>query len=104
MLGSYGIQVFGADNYTSAINLIQLVKPDFILLDVLMPKMDGWQMIKNFKSNPDTANIPVIISSVLFEPELSQAVNAAGYIRKPINRLELIKTLQDLNLIKIDEA
>jgi CheY-like chemotaxis protein len=103
MLGSYGIQVFGADNYLAAVDLIQLVKPDFILLDVLMPKMDGWQMIKNFKSNPDTASIPVIISSVLYEPELSQAVNAVGYIRKPINRLELIKTLQELNLIKVDE-
>jgi CheY-like chemotaxis protein len=104
MLGSYGIQVFGADNYNAALNLIQLVKPDFILLDILMPKMDGWQMIKNFKANPETMNIPVIISSVLFEPELSQAVNAVAYIRKPINRLELIKTLTDLNLIKIDEV
>lgn len=103
MLGSYGIQVFGADNYTNALNLIQLVKPDFILLDILMPKMDGWQMIKNLKSNPQTAEIPVIICSVLFEPELSQAVKAAAYIRKPINRLELIKTLQDLNLIKTVE-
>jgi CheY-like chemotaxis protein len=103
MLGSYGIQVFGADNYNSALNLIQLVKPDFILLDILMPKMDGWQMIKNLKSNPETLDIPVIICSVLFEPELSQAVKAAAYIRKPINRLELIKTLQELNLIKNDE-
>jgi CheY-like chemotaxis protein len=103
MLGAYGIQVFGADNYTNALNLIQLVKPDFILLDILMPKMDGWQMIKNLKSNPQTADTPVIICSVLYEPELSQAVQAAAYIRKPINRLELIKTLQDLNLIKIDE-
>jgi CheY-like chemotaxis protein len=103
MLGSYGIQVFGADNYTNALNLIQLVKPDFILLDILMPKMDGWQMIKNLKSNPQTMEIPVIICSVLFEPELSQAVKAAAYIRKPINRLELIKTLQDLNLIKTVE-
>lgn len=103
MLGSYGIQVFGADNYTNALNLIQLVKPDFILLDILMPKMDGWQMIKNLKSNPQTAEIPVIICSVLFEPELSQAVKAAAYIRKPINRLELIKTLQDLKLIKTVE-
>ncbi|MRS02915.1 response regulator, partial [bacterium] len=100
MLGSYGIQVFGADNYSNALNLIQLVKPDFILLDILMPKMDGWQMIKNLKSNPQTMEIPVIICSVLFEPELSQAVKAAAYIRKPINRLELIKTLQELNLIK----
>jgi CheY-like chemotaxis protein len=103
MLGSYGIQVFGADNYVSALNLIQLVKPDFILLDILMPKMDGWQMIKNLKSIPETSDIPVIICSVLFEPELSQAVKAAAYIRKPINRLELIQTLQDLNIIKITE-
>lgn len=100
MLGSYGIQVFGADNYLSATNLIALVKPDFILLDILMPKMDGWQMIKNLKASPTTSEIPIIISSVLFEPELSQAVKAAGYIRKPINRLELIKTLQELQLIK----
>jgi CheY-like chemotaxis protein len=103
MLGSYGIQVFGSDNYSNALNLIQLVKPDFILLDILMPKMDGWQMIKNLKSNPATMDIPVIICSVLYEPELSQAVKAAAYIRKPINRLELIKTLQDLDLIKVVE-
>lgn len=100
MLGSYGIQVFGADKYLPALNLIQLVRPDFILLDILMPKMDGWQMIKNLKSNPETKDIPVIICSVLFEPELSQAVKAAAYIRKPINRLELIKTLQELKLIR----
>jgi len=100
MLGSYGIQVFGTDNYTTAGNLIQLVKPDFILLDILMPKMDGWQMIKNIKSDHETRDIPVIICSVLYEPELSRAVNAAAYIRKPINRLELIQTLQELDLIK----
>lgn len=100
MLGSYGIQVFGAANYTTASSLIQLVKPDFILLDILMPKMDGWQVIKNIKADHETSDIPVIICSVLYEPELSRAVNAAAYIRKPINRLELIQTLQELDLIK----
>jgi CheY-like chemotaxis protein len=99
MLGSYGIQVFGADNYDDALGLIQLIKPDFILLDILMPKMDGWQMMTNIAANPDTSEIPVIICSVLYEPELSQAVGAKAYIRKPINRLELIDTLQNLNLI-----
>lgn len=100
MLGSYGIQVFGADNYSDALSLIQFMKPDFILLDILMPKMDGWQMISNIKSNPGMSDIPIIICSVLFEPDLSKAVGAKAYIRKPINRLELIKTLQDLDLIK----
>ena len=65
-----------------------------------MPKMDGWQMMTNIASNPDTNNIPVIICSVLYEPELSQAVGAKAYIRKPINRLELIDTLQNLDLIR----
>jgi CheY-like chemotaxis protein len=100
MLGSYGIQVFGADNLQDALSLAQLMKPDFILLDVLMPKMDGWQMIKNLKAHPDTSDIPVIICSVLYEPDLSKAVGAAGYIRKPINRLELIKTLQEIGFIE----
>jgi CheY-like chemotaxis protein len=100
MLGPYGIQVFGAENYNSALNIIQLLKPDFIMLDILMPKMDGWQMIKNLRSYPQLADIPVIICSVLYEPELSQSVNAAAYVRKPIDRLELIKTLQTLQLLK----
>jgi CheY-like chemotaxis protein len=103
MLGSYGIQVFGLEDAEEALTLAQLMKPDFILLDILMPKVDGWQMIKQLKSHPDTSSIPVIICSVLYEPELSRAVGAEAYIRKPINRLELIRTLQELRIIESDE-
>jgi len=103
MLGSYAIQVFGADNFQDALELAQLMKPSFILLDILMPRMDGWQMIKSLKNNPATRDIPIIISSVLFEPELSKAEGAVAYIRKPINRLELIETLQSLDLLKTPE-
>jgi CheY-like chemotaxis protein len=102
MLGPYGIQVFGADNPKEALNLAQLIKPNFILLDILMPKMDGWQMIKMLKSNPETSNIPVFICSVLNEPELSRSFGAAGFIRKPINRLDLINTLQQASLIDLN--
>jgi CheY-like chemotaxis protein len=100
MLGAYGVQVFGAGTHQEAINLAQLMKPDFILLDVLMPKMDGWQMLKILKANPETSDIPVIICSVLYEPELSKKAGAAAYIRKPINRIELIHTLQEKGFIK----
>jgi CheY-like chemotaxis protein len=99
MLGSYGVQVFGTGNHEEAMSLAQLMQPDFILLDVLMPKMDGWQMIKNLKACEETRDIPVIICSVLYEPELSQQVGAAGYIRKPINRIELVNTLQEKGLL-----
>jgi CheY-like chemotaxis protein len=100
MLGPYGIQVFGASNYAEALGLAQIIKPDFMLLDILMPEMDGWQMLKAFKTDPSTRPIPVIISSVMYEPELAQAVGAAAYIRKPINRLELLKTLKSVGLIE----
>jgi CheY-like chemotaxis protein len=105
MLGPYGIQVFGASTYKEALELAQIIKPDFMLLDILMPEMDGWQMLKAFKDDPTTRAIPVIISSVMFEPELAEAVGAAAYIRKPINRLELLKTLKSVGLIEaIHEA
>lgn len=100
MLDPYGIQVFGANNPQEALKLAQLMKPNFILLDILMPKVDGWQIIKMFKSKPETSAIPIFICSVLNEPVLSQAMGAAGLIRKPINRLELINTLQKASLIK----
>ncbi len=99
MLSPYGIQVFGADQPDEALNLAQLMVPNFILLDILMPKMDGWELIRNLKLNPETRLIPVIICSALYEPDLARAVGAAGYIRKPIDRLNLIDTLQQAGLI-----
>lgn len=100
MLGPYGIQVFGASNYSEALELAQIIRPDFMLLDILMPEMDGWQMLKAFKEDPSTRPIPIIISSVMYEPELAQSVGATAYIRKPINRLELLKTLKSVGLIE----
>jgi CheY-like chemotaxis protein len=99
MLSPYGIQVFGADHPNEALSLAQLMTPNFILLDILMPKMDGWELIGNLKQSPETKSIPVIICSALNEPDLARAVGAAGYIRKPIDRLELIHTLQQAGLI-----
>lgn len=99
MLGSYGIQVFGTRYYPEALNILELARPDFILLDILIPKMDGWQILRKLKSNPETAGIPAIICSVLYDPVLAEAEGASACIRKPINRLELIKTLRDLRLI-----
>ncbi|MBI9050567.1 MAG: response regulator [Anaerolineaceae bacterium] len=99
MLGSYGIQVFGTDDPQAAQALAIEIQPDFILLDILMPKLDGWQLIKNLKAHPETGHIPVIICSVLYEPDLAKAVGATAYVRKPINRLSLIQTLQQVALI-----
>ena len=70
--------------------------PDLIILDVMMPTMDGWQVLRTLKQNPTTKNIPIVICSVLKEPDLAISLGAATYLKKPVDRLELLTTLEQL--------
>lgn len=71
-------------------------KPDVILLDVMMPAMDGWQVLQELGKNKKTRQIPVIICSVLKEPDLAFSLGARAYLKKPVERLELLETLARL--------
>ncbi len=68
--------------------------PDLIILDVMMPTMDGWQVLRSLKQNPGTEKIPIIVCSVLKEPELAISLGARAYLKKPVDRLELLATLE----------
>jgi len=68
--------------------------PDLIILDVMMPTMDGWQVLRSLKQNPITENTPIIVCSVLKEPELAISLGARAYLKKPVDRLELLTTLE----------
>lgn len=70
--------------------------PDLIILDVMMPAMDGWQVLRSLKQNPITQEIPIIICSVLKEPELALSLGAQVYLKKPVDRLDLLKTVEQL--------
>jgi CheY-like chemotaxis protein len=71
-------------------------QPDVILLDVMMPQVDGWQVLRTLKSEDSTAAIPVIVCSVLKEPELAVSLGAHAYLKKPVERLELLAALAGL--------
>jgi PAS domain S-box-containing protein len=63
-------------------------RPDLILLDVMMPGLDGFEVLRQLKQDPDTMSIPVIIMSVLADEEKGFALGAADYLTKPLdNRL-----------------
>lgn len=70
--------------------------PDAIILDVMMPKVDGWQVLRGLSEDPATARIPIIICSVLDEPELAFSLGARAYLKKPVDRLELVSALAQL--------
>ena len=54
------------------------VQPDIVVLDVLMPEVDGWEMLANLRQHPATHHIPVIVCSVIRQGELAQALGADG--------------------------
>jgi signal transduction histidine kinase/DNA-binding response OmpR family regulator len=69
-------------------------QPDVILLDVLLPQESGWVVLAKLKENPGTRSIPVVVISVVDEPQKSRALGAAAHFIKPITRVQLAGFLQ----------
>jgi CheY-like chemotaxis protein len=96
-LTSYDYTVIGATTGDEALRLAREVVPAAITLDIMMPSQDGWETLQALKSNPTTRSIPVIICSVLQDPELARSLGAAAYLQKPISQAELVGALDKLS-------
>jgi CheY-like chemotaxis protein len=68
-------------------------RPAAVILDVLLPRLDGWQLLARLKRDPETAPIPVVIVSMLDERGAGFALGAAEYLVKPVDREELLGAL-----------
>jgi CheY-like chemotaxis protein len=89
-------EVLHARSGHEALRLAAAERPDVITLDVMMPGVDGWQVLRGLSWDPETARIPVVICSVLAEPELAFSLGARAYIKKPVDRSELLAALARL--------
>ncbi|MEW5720293.1 MAG: response regulator [Chloroflexota bacterium] len=72
---------------------IQTVAPDVIVLDVMLPDADGWELLSHLHNHPTARAIPVIVCSVVREEELALALGAKLYVPKPVRRQEFIQAL-----------
>lgn len=80
--------LYTASSGSEALLMVGFMKPDLILLDILMPEMDGFEVLGRLKSDPETAEVPVIILSALTGADNQKtcfALGAADYISKPFN-------------------
>ena len=71
--------------------------PDVIILDLMMPGMDGWETLAQLKSNPESRDVPVIIFSVLGEDEdleKARSMGAADYVTKPWTAKDLLRRIR----------
>ncbi len=89
-LQAHDYAVTAARSATEMKSQLEETRPDLVLLDVLMPREDGWDMLQYLKAMPETAAIPVVVCSVLEEPGLALALGAAEVLRKPILEETLI--------------
>jgi two-component system, cell cycle response regulator DivK len=85
----------GKDGFEKAI----AEKPDLILMDMQMPIMDGWEATRALRANPETKNIPILATTVLFRPlEVKTCLEAVcnGYIVKPFTVMKLQRKIAEL--------
>ena len=90
-------QVFVAKNGKEALEQVKMKKPDLVLLDVMMPEMDGLETCKNLKNDPTTNSIPIIMLTAKGRREDvvdATAAGANGYIVKPFNLSDLIQRIE----------
>lgn len=96
-----------AKNGLEAIEAVEKHQPDLILLDVMMPKMDGYEACQHLKSNPATQSIPVIFVTAMSNVEDESHgfdVGAVDYITKPVSApIVLSRVKTHLSLVRIDE-
>jgi signal transduction histidine kinase/CheY-like chemotaxis protein len=78
---------------TEAIASAKALHPEAITLDILLPELDGWEVMSRLKADPETADIPVIVVSVIDNPDLGMALGALDYFVKPVDGRQLVQRL-----------
>jgi twitching motility two-component system response regulator PilH len=99
LLQNQGLMVKIARDGVEALEMLQEDSPDLVVLDIVMPRMNGYELCRRLKSNPKTKNLPVVICSSKgeeFDRYWGMKQGADAYIAKPFQAVELIGTIKQL--------
>jgi DNA-binding response OmpR family regulator len=99
LLTAKGYRVIGANDGSEALEALWKEKPDLVLLDVMLPRLDGFEVCKNIKSNPETQSVPVVmLTSLKSQEDRAKALGAGAdaYLTKPFKALQLVETIESL--------
>jgi len=89
-----GYRVITAGSGEEGLRMAKEVHPDLITLDLLMPRMDGWQVLSAIKTDPQIAHIPVVVISVVAREKKGTVFGAVEVLQKPVTREELLPVLK----------
>ncbi|MBW2149222.1 MAG: response regulator [Deltaproteobacteria bacterium] len=99
-----GYEVIVADNGREGVDKARKEKPEGIVLDIMMPEMDGFTACKELKNDPDTENIPILIltglgekiSSTRYARNMGLSLEADDFLEKPVEPDEMVKRLKEI--------
>ena len=99
ILEATGLQVLVATDGAEALDQLKTDQPDMIFLDIVMPRMNGYEVCRKIKANPKTEKVPIIICSAKseeFDRYWGMKQGADAYITKPFQPKELLRTMKTL--------
>ncbi len=100
MLKNEGYEVITASSGQEGLGILEKKTPDFLFLDIMMPEMDGWEVLKKIKDNPKFKSIPVAMLTV--KPLNKETLNNQGleelvdYVTKPFTLEDILQTLKQM--------
>jgi CheY-like chemotaxis protein len=86
----------GVRDPEQALAQAQVLSPQLIILDVMLPGVDGWEVLGRLRENPVFRSIPVVVSTILPQEHLALTLGAAAFLRKPVSRETVLTTLDRL--------
>ncbi|MBO1046556.1 MAG: response regulator [Dolichospermum sp. DEX182a] len=99
LLKASGLEVTHASDGAEALEAIHKAPPDLVVLDIVMPRMNGYELCRRLKSDPKTQNVPVVMCSSKgeeFDRYWGIKQGADAYIAKPFQPIELVGTVKQL--------
>lgn len=102
-LDDFECETLAAHDGIEALETIAQRQPDLVLLDVMMPKMSGFEVCRRLKSNPETQTIPIIMVTALNEfGDIERGIDSGtdDFVSKPVNRLELLTRVKTMLKLK----
>ncbi len=91
-----GYRVIAATNGKDGVTMAKVMKPFAITTDIMMPGMDGWDVLNNLRTNERTSSIPIIIISMVDDKNIGLASGASDYFVKPVDKNTLLDTIEKL--------
>jgi CheY-like chemotaxis protein len=92
-LAGAGYHILHAAGGREGLKIAKQARPDVITLDIIMPDLDGWSVLKALKADPELCDIPVVLVTIMRDRDLGFALGAADYITKPLDREVLMRVV-----------